>query len=305
MTWRFRVHTVTTLLLAAFGGFSLAVGGLGWITNRAHAMGILGAGVFLQVVARVLEEDRVRLEAKWGKEEASKRLFFAQENDPERGDQYRRRQVLMPSAILVAAWILFELFAVPAHPGDKAEGFSRDSATVEIPGSTPEAAQAETLVRDVTTVDCGSWLEAVPPLVGFGSGEAAIPGSVASALADLVKRLGENRYLSAHVGAVEVVGHTDSAGGSKYNVELGLARAHAVRAELARLGVPLRLVEVASHGEEHALKQEARESARSEERRVEIRVCAHLLPESPTDDGETSSSLGRDPKVPSLSSDLP
>src|SRR5260221_6654393 len=47
---------------------------------------------------------------------------------------------------------------------------------------------------------------------------------------------------------VVIVGHTDRSGDERYNYELGLRRANAVRREVEAIGVPGELISVASHG---------------------------------------------------------
>ena len=66
---------------------------------------------------------------------------------------------------------------------------------------------------------------------------------------------------------IEIQGHTDADGSEKYNYDLGLSRAIAVRDYLASLGVPLHRMDVVSFGES-ALKSEIDE----ENRRVVLQI---------------------------------
>ena len=71
---------------------------------------------------------------------------------------------------------------------------------------------------------------------------------------------------------VAIVGHTDTAGSSSANVQLGLKRSTAVRTLLVAAGLDPSLIEVTSHGEADLLIQTADETAEPRNRRVEISV---------------------------------
>ena len=74
------------------------------------------------------------------------------------------------------------------------------------------------------------------------------------------------------VPEVLVVGHTDTMGGPRANVSLGLNRATTVRDLLVTAGLDPATVEVASHGESDPLVKTADETPEPRNRRVEISV---------------------------------
>jgi outer membrane protein OmpA-like peptidoglycan-associated protein len=71
---------------------------------------------------------------------------------------------------------------------------------------------------------------------------------------------------------VLVVGHTDTMGAPKANVDLGMNRASAVRAFLVRAGLNPSTIEVTSHGEADLLIKTPDETPEPRNRRVEIAV---------------------------------
>jgi outer membrane protein OmpA-like peptidoglycan-associated protein len=71
---------------------------------------------------------------------------------------------------------------------------------------------------------------------------------------------------------VMVVGHTDTMGAPKANIELGLDRATTVRALLVQAGLDASTVEVISHGETDLLVKTPDETPEPRNRRVEISV---------------------------------
>ena len=71
---------------------------------------------------------------------------------------------------------------------------------------------------------------------------------------------------------VAVIGHTDTAGASAVNYELGLRRANAIRSRLIEAGVDRALIDVTSHGEADLLVKTADEVADPRNRRVEITI---------------------------------
>ena len=71
---------------------------------------------------------------------------------------------------------------------------------------------------------------------------------------------------------VLVVGHTDTMGTPKANIELGMTRANAVRTMLIQVGLDPSTIEVRSHGESDPLVKTPDETAEPKNRRVEISV---------------------------------
>jgi outer membrane protein OmpA-like peptidoglycan-associated protein len=71
---------------------------------------------------------------------------------------------------------------------------------------------------------------------------------------------------------IVAIGHTDTTGARAKNVELGLRRANAVRTILVAAGLPLKAVDVTSHGEGALLVRTADSVFEPRNRRVEITV---------------------------------
>jgi outer membrane protein OmpA-like peptidoglycan-associated protein len=74
------------------------------------------------------------------------------------------------------------------------------------------------------------------------------------------------------VPEVLIVGHTDTMGAPKANIELGLNRAATVRGFLVQAGLDPSTVEVVSHGETDLLVKTPDETPEPRNRRVEISV---------------------------------
>jgi len=92
-------------------------------------------------------------------------------------------------------------------------------------------------------------------------GQAAI-----DEFADQLKSQNKNVY-------VEIQGHTDSTGSEKYNEELGLLRAEAVRRYLnQKHGFPLHRINVISYGESAGVADNGTREGRSQNRRVALVV---------------------------------
>ncbi len=71
---------------------------------------------------------------------------------------------------------------------------------------------------------------------------------------------------------VLVVGHTDTMGTPRANIDLGLIRANSVRTILVQVGLDPATVEVRSHGESDLLVKTPDETPEPRNRRVEISV---------------------------------
>lgn len=81
-----------------------------------------------------------------------------------------------------------------------------------------------------------------------------------------------NTVKQSVVPEVSVVGHTDTMGAAKANVELGLKRAVTVRNLLVQAGLDQSTIEVTSHGEGDLLVKTPDETPEPRNRRVEISV---------------------------------
>ncbi len=104
--------------------------------------------------------------------------------------------------------------------------------------------------------------------VTFASGKAILSDdsqAKLSALAAQLKSDNQNVYL-------EIQGHTDASGSTKANEQVGMNRANAVRAYLAKQGVPLSRMSSASYGEEAPATDNATRAGRAANRRVVIVV---------------------------------
>ena len=71
---------------------------------------------------------------------------------------------------------------------------------------------------------------------------------------------------------VLVVGHTDTMGTPRANIDLGLVRANTVRTMLVQVGLDASTIEVRSHGESDLLVKTPDETPEPRNRRVEISV---------------------------------
>jgi outer membrane protein OmpA-like peptidoglycan-associated protein len=105
--------------------------------------------------------------------------------------------------------------------------------------------------------------------VKFGFDMSELSPEAQAALDQFAEQLkGENRNVY-----VEIQGHTDSVGSEKYNEELGLLRAEAVRRYLnQKHGFPLHRINVISYGESAAIADNTSRDGRSQNRRVALVV---------------------------------
>jgi outer membrane protein OmpA-like peptidoglycan-associated protein len=89
-------------------------------------------------------------------------------------------------------------------------------------------------------------------------------------LAEFAERLkGENKNVY-----LEIQGHTDSSGPDIYNLELGEARAEAVRRFLSKQGIALNRMSTISYGETEPVEKNTSRKGRSQNRRVVVVVLA-------------------------------
>jgi len=105
----------------------------------------------------------------------------------------------------------------------------------------------------------------------FQLGKADLPEDAAMALDEMVNNLKADKKAVW----VEIEGHTDSAGDAKYNEQLGLMRAEAVKRYLyEKHQVPLHKINVISYGEEKPVAPNNTRDGRAQNRRVVIKVLA-------------------------------
>jgi outer membrane protein OmpA-like peptidoglycan-associated protein len=105
--------------------------------------------------------------------------------------------------------------------------------------------------------------------VKFGFDTADLSPEAQAALDDFatkIKEQNQNVY-------IEIQGHTDNVGSSKYNEELGLLRAESVRRYLnQKHGFPLHRINVISYGESAAVADNGNRQGRAQNRRVALVV---------------------------------
>lgn len=105
----------------------------------------------------------------------------------------------------------------------------------------------------------------------FRLGKADLPEDAAVALDAMVNNLKADKKAVW----VEIEGHTDNVGDAKYNEQLGLMRAEAVKRYLyEKHQVPLHKINVISYGEEKPVAPNNTRDGRAQNRRVVIKVLA-------------------------------
>jgi len=102
---------------------------------------------------------------------------------------------------------------------------------------------------------------------GFDTSDLSPEGQAAiDQFAEQLKTENKNVY-------IEIQGHTDNVGSEKYNEELGLLRAEAVRRYLnQKHGFPLHRINVISYGESAAVADNGSREGRAQNRRVALVV---------------------------------
>jgi outer membrane protein OmpA-like peptidoglycan-associated protein len=105
----------------------------------------------------------------------------------------------------------------------------------------------------------------------FKLGKAELPEEATLALDNMVNNLKADKKAVW----VEIEGHTDNVGDKKYNENLGLMRAEAVKRYLyEKHQVPLHKINVISYGEEKPVAPNNTRDGRAQNRRVVIKVLA-------------------------------
>jgi outer membrane protein OmpA-like peptidoglycan-associated protein len=140
----------------------------------------------------------------------------------------------------------------------------RDAETPPAPPEPIEPAEVQKLFRAALSN------QPAPPvhfLLYFESDSAVLVPASKELLPDVVDIIGQRMPTT-----VSVVGHSDTRGNKEYNLALSLKRAHAVQQQLIERGVPERVIEVSSHGEENPVVKTADNVANAKNRRVEVVV---------------------------------
>jgi outer membrane protein OmpA-like peptidoglycan-associated protein len=105
------------------------------------------------------------------------------------------------------------------------------------------------------------------PAMGCDVGEAAVRDSHSSELDEIAQTMRDNPSMR-----ILLIGHADSVGTTEANEDLSRRRAHHVRDELVRRGIESHRIRMRWYGERHPLDPGDDESARANNRRVEILV---------------------------------
>ncbi|WP_374474490.1 OmpA family protein [Zoogloea sp.] len=138
-----------------------------------------------------------------------------------------------------------------------------------------EAATAGTGIAVTQTADNQLKIE-VPSDVSFDSGHAEIKSNLAPILTRFAETLKANPATT-----VRVVGHTDSTGSDAINNPLSVNRAASVRTYLSHHGVESSRISIDGRGSQEPIADNASESGRARNRRVEIFVAESAAPPAP------------------------
>jgi len=105
----------------------------------------------------------------------------------------------------------------------------------------------------------------------FKLGKTELPEDATAAIDNMVNQLKADKKAVW----VEIEGHTDNVGDAKFNEQLGLKRAEAVKRYLyEKHQVPLHKINVISYGEEKPVAPNTTRDGRAQNRRVVIKVLA-------------------------------
>lgn len=140
-------------------------------------------------------------------------------------------------------------------------------ATPLAPPAPPPAAAAGAAPAPRPAAPPASAATALAPelvRVYFDFGGARLTEEAELKLAELASRLAGGRW------RLEIVGHADAQGAPEANRRVSLARAFAVRGELARLGVPVAAMTASGQGSEQPLGTNESSAGRRQNRRVDI-----------------------------------
>ena len=282
------VADACTLADAAFEGFSTLPPETRAAFLEAVADQIMEIGDLL--ITTAMSETglpRGRLEGERGRTVGQLRLFasYVRQGDwldvtidkalPERtplprSDLRRVNQAVGPVAVFGAS--NFPL-AFSVAGGDTASAFAAGCPVV-VKGHPAHPGTGELVARAIAAGKLaeGKFLYSVVMTTDgsmtFASGKAILSDdsqAKLSALAAQLKSDNQNVYL-------EIQGHTDASGSTKANEQVGMNRANAVRAYLAKQGVPLSRMSSATYGEEAPAADNATRAGRAANRRVVIVV---------------------------------
>ena len=146
---------------------------------------------------------------------------------------------------------------------------ARDSSTVS-PSTAPTA--VTTMSEDEVQRLFGDTLSALPPApvhftLYFKFESDELTDESRALLPQILSTVKQRT-----IPEVLVVGHTDTMGTPRANIDLGLVRANTVRTMLVQVGLDASTIEVRSHGESDLLVKTPDETPEPRNRRVEISV---------------------------------
>ncbi|MBR0566573.1 OmpA family protein [Azoarcus sp. L1K30] len=187
-----------------------------------------------------------------------------------------RQQTLLP--LCLGAFVVTAC-STPAPPGDLG-ATSTTTAPVTHPRAVTNSAWAQLQQRlngvlgnvadaEVSAPTLTSLHLRIPVSNGFDSGSAEVRPQLAAILDSIVPTLKDYPEV-----ALQIVGHTDSAGSEMYNLKLSIKRSEAVMEYLRKRGVALDRMSADGKGEAEPIANNAHEAGRARNRRVEIHLKA-------------------------------
>ena len=145
-----------------------------------------------------------------------------------------------------------------------------DSKIAELDKSTREALERAEAAGKLAEGKFVYSLVLSDDAVKFPVNRYALSKEAEEKLAEFAERLkGENKNVY-----LEIQGHTDSSGPDMYNLELGEARAEAVRRYLSKQGIALNRMSTISYGETEPVEKNTSRKGRAQNRRVVVVVLA-------------------------------
>ncbi len=148
---------------------------------------------------------------------------------------------------------------------------SKPRQSVQVaPGSPP--GEPSVLPKKEVEALVGAAVEALPPpplqfVLHFKNDTAELTRESLDKVAEVLRIIKERSPVD-----ISVVGHTDTMGTRPYNNRLGLERARAVAALLAKDGIDPSIFEITSHGKENPLVFTGDQVPEPRNRRVEVTV---------------------------------
>lgn len=131
-------------------------------------------------------------------------------------------------------------------------------------------ARTEILSKQEIRKDFHDTIEAIPGIADhfilfFTTGTTQLTKESREQLPLILKKIKERFPCE-----ISIIGHADTQASGEYNLKLSLQRAIQVKDQLLAIGVPRKLLEVSSHGENNPMIQTADNVAEPRNRRVEI-----------------------------------